>query len=137
MITPMEELRRRNDAYINNMLQQKAQHSTEHIQAATLIFEERGLADPKKQELIKQYPALRKEVMQKYTEGMSAEELVNFMTAKGLSLQDTKEMIKNAVTKDEKVHEKDNEKKKGRSLMIGLGIGLLYIIFKIVIRMNR
>ena len=137
MITPMEELRRRNDAYINNMLLQKSQHSKEHIQAATLIFEERGLADSAKQELIKQYPQLRKEVLQKYQEGMSAEDLTAFMLAKGLSKQDTLEMIKNAVAKELKASEKENEKKKNRSLMIGIAVGLAYIIFKIVVRMNR
>ena len=133
----MEELRLRNDAYINNMLQQKSQHSVEHIQAATLIFEERGLADPAKQELIKQYPALRKEVLQKYQEGMSAEDLVSNMMAKGLSNQDTLEMIKNAVAKESKALKKENEGKKNKSLIIAIGVGLLYIIFKIGIRMNR
>lgn len=137
MITPMEELRRRNDAFINNMLLQKSQHSEEHIKAATLIFEERGLADPAKQALIKRYPELRKEVMQKYKEGMSAKDLVNHMLAKGMSLQDTKEMIGNAVKKDQKEIEKENEKKKNRGLLIAIGLGALYIAFKIFIRMNR
>lgn len=137
MITPMEELRRRNDAFINNMLLQKSQHSEEHIKAATIIFEERGLADPAKQELIKRYPELRKEVMQKYREGLSAEDLVNHMVAKGMSLQDTKEMISNAVKKDEKEFEKENEKKKNKSLLIAIGIGLLYFAFRIFVRMNR
>lgn len=137
MITPIEELRRRNDAYINNMLLQKSQHSKEHIQAATIIFEERGLADPKKQELIKQYPALRKEVLQKYQEGMSAEDLTSYMMAKGLSQQDTLEMIKKAEAKKQKASEKEDEKKKNKSLMVGFAIGLAYIVFKIYIRMNR
>lgn len=137
MITPMEELRRRNDAFINNMLLQKSQHSEEHIKAATIIFEERGLADPGKQELIKQYPELRKEVMQKYKEGMSAEDLVNHMLAKGMSLQDTKEMIKNAVKKDQKEFEKENENKKNRALLIAIAIGALYFAIRLYIRMNR
>ena len=133
----MEELRRRNDAYINNMLQQKSQHSKEHIQAATLIFEERGLADPMKQELIKQYPTLRKEALQKYQEGMSAEDLTSYLMAKGLSKQDTLEMIKNAVAKESKTAEKENEKKKNRSLMIAIAVGLAYFIFRMMIRANR
>lgn len=137
MITPIEELRRRNDAFINNMMLQKSQHSLEHIKAATIIFEERGLADPTKQALIKQYPALRKEVMQKYKEGMSAEDLVNHMLAKGVSLQDTQEMVNNAVKKDQKEFEKENEKKKNRGLLIAIALGVLYIAFKIFIRMNR
>ncbi len=132
----MEELRRRNDAYINNMLLQKSQHSKEHIQAATLIYEERGLADPKKQELIKQYPALRKEVQRKYKEGLSPKHLTAQMVAKGLSKQDTLEMIKNAVAKESKAFEKENDKKKNRSLIIGIAIGVAYIIFRIFMRMN-
>ena len=137
MITPIEELRKRNDAYINNMLQQKSQHSKEHLQAATLIFEERGLADPKKQELIKQYPALRKEVQQKYKEGMSAKDLVDHMMSKGVSLQDTKEMINKAVQKEQKEFEKEAEKKKNKSLIIAIILGIAYVAFRIFIRMNR
>lgn len=133
----MEELRRRNDAFINNMLLQKSQHSAEHIKAATLIFEERGLADPAKQALIKQYPELRKEVMQKYKEGMSAENLVNHMLSKGVSLQDTKEMISNAVKKNQKEIEAENEKKKNKALIIAICIGALYIAFRIYLKMNR
>lgn len=137
MITPMEELRRRNDAYINNMLKQKSQHSDEHIKAATLIYEERGLADPKKQELIAQYPALRNEVMEKYKEGMKAEDLITYMTAKGVSLQDTKEMIANVVRKEKKEFEKLSEKKRNKSLLIGIGLAICYIAFRVFIRMNR
>jgi len=137
MITPIEELRKRNDAYINNMLQQKSQHSKEHLQAATLIFEERGLANPKKQELIKQYPALRKEIQQKYKEGMSAKDLVDHMMSKGVSLQDTKEMINKAVQKEQKEFEKEAEKKKNKSLIIAIILGIAYVAFRIFIRMNR
>jgi len=104
------------------MLKQKSQHSDEHIKAATLIYEERGLADPKKQELIAQYPALRNEVMEKYKEGMKAEDLITYMTAKGVSLQDTKEMIANVVRKEKKEFEKLSEKKRNKSLLIGIGL---------------
>ena len=134
MITPIEELRRRNDAYINNMLQQKSQHSQEHIQAATLIFEERGLADPAKQELIKQYPALRNEVLQKYQKGMSAEDLVGYMTSKGVSLQDTKEMIKNAVSKDQKAFEKTNDSKRNKGILIAIIVAAIYMSVRLWMR---
>ena len=128
----MKELSRRNDAYINNMLLQKSQHSTEHIQAATLIYEERGLADPAKQELIKQYPALRKETFQNYQQGITAEDLASYLISKGVSKQDSLEMIKNAVTKQSKVIEKENERKRNISLMISIAIGLAFFIFRLL-----
>ena len=137
MITPMEELRRRNDAYINNMLQQTAQHSKEHIQAATLIYEERDLANPKKQALIKKYPALRKEVAQKYQSGTTEVELISLMTSKGMSLQDTNEMIANAVRLEKKEIEKSNVSSKNKSLIVGAVMVAFYIGFKIFLRMNR
>ena len=137
MITPIEELRRRDDAYINNILLQKYQHSLEHIQAATLIFEERGLADPAKQALIKEYPILRKEVLQKHQEGMSAEDLTSYMMAKGLSKQDTLEMIKNAKAKDQKVAKKKNNKIKNRSILIALIVAVIYMTIRLWMRTRQ
>lgn len=137
MITPIEELRRRDDAYINNILLQKSQYSLEHIQAATLIFEERGLADPAKQALIKEYPILRKEVLQKHQEGMSAEDLTSYMMAKGLSKQDTLEMIKNAKAKDQKVAKKKNNKIKNRSILIALIVAIIYMTIRLWMRTRQ
>jgi len=136
MITPMQELRRRNDAFINNMLLKKEQHSDEHIKAATIIFEERGLADPAKQALINQYPELQEEVKQKYNDGTAAEELTNYLKAKGMSTQDSQEMIKNAIRKNQNKIEKQNNSKKINGLFVAIGLALLYIIFRIIIRMN-
>lgn len=137
MITPIEELRRRDDAYINNMLLQKSQHSLEHIQAATLIFEERGLADPAKQALIKEYPTLRKEVLQMHQEGMSAEDLTSHMMAKGLSKQDTLEMIRNAKAKDQKATKKKNNKIKNRSILIALIVAVIYVTIRLWMRTKQ
>lgn len=137
MITPIEELRRRNDAYIDNMLQQKSKHSIEYILAATIIFEERRLADPKKQELIKQYPALREEVFQKYKDGMSEEDLRNYMTAKGMSKQDAKEIITNAVIQHQKAVKKEKDKNKKKAILIAVIVAVVYMTIRLWMKTSQ
>lgn len=137
MITPIEELRRRNDAYIDNMLQQKSKHSIEYILAATLIFEERRLADPKKQELIKQYPALREEVFHKYKDGMSEEDLMSYLTAKGMSKQDAKEMITNAVIQHQKAVKKDKNKNKNKAILIAVIVAVVYMTIRLCMKTSQ
>lgn len=137
MITPIEELRRKNDAFIDNMLQQKSKHSIEYILAATLIFEERRLADPKKQELIKQYPALREEVFQKYQDGMSEEDLMSYMTAKEMSKQDAKEMITNAVIQHQKAVKKEKDKNKKKAILIAVIVAVVYMTIRLWMKTSQ
>jgi len=68
---------------------------------------------------------------------MSAKDLVDHMMSKGVSLQDTKEMINKAVQKEQKEFEKEAEKKKNKSLIIAIILGIAYVAFRIFIRMNR
>ena len=74
------------------------------------------------------------EVLQKYQEGMSAEDLVGYMTSKGVSLQDTKEIIKNAVSKDQKAFEKTNDSKRNKGILIAIIVAAIYMSVRLWMR---
>lgn len=127
MITPIQELQSKSDAYISDMLANQEGHSPEYLQAATLIYEERNLSDPQKQLVIKQYPALEKEATAKLISGELKESVFKYLQIKGVSAADAHAMIKSGLAKaeEDKIEKATSKKKFWISAAIGFVVGLL------------
>lgn len=132
MITPLEELRRRNDAEIDAMLKNQAAYSKEELRAAALIYEERNLADPKRQALIVQYSDIKAEVYRLAVAGASTEQIKSYLQEKGVAPHDIDNMLRRAQQKYSKEHAPNVDPKKYYITLITTAIISAIIAFLLV-----
>ena len=127
----LDEMRAYSDIRILNTIKQSNRYSDRVVENAKIIFEERGLGDQKRIEMIEKSRNLERKAFEYINDGDSPESVKSFLMNNGLKEEASNQIMKNIAAKLKKQKEHPKSKSKGQIVFIIL---IIIFVIKMVLR---